>query len=375
MTFKNLIIFYPSFERGGVEEIIKNLIIFNKTKRKKIFLITNKSTNTKVLKNIKNLNILETNIKKNLFLPFRIWSSLICSLKLKSLLNNLDKKNTIVHSMQSNIFSIIISKISGFKIVIRNSENPISSIKFSENKIISYLIFLLRFIFYNMSDKIITNSEGSAKSLELFMFGKNKKKIKHIYNPYLSIKKIKMGESRYNKKKIILGVGRLTIQKNFQNLVHSFYKSDLYKKNYKLIIIGDGIEKKNLNNQINSLKMKKYILLKGYQKNLINFYKKSKLFVLPSKYEGLGNVLIDALNFNVPCIATDCKSGPEEILCFGKGGIIIPSDNIEALTEALKKSIKNYEIMKKKMKFAKKKLNRFHILSQSELYFKELDII
>lgn len=227
MTFKNLIIFYPSFERGGVEEIIKNLIIFNKTKRKKIFLITNKSTNTKVLKNIKNLNILETNIKKNLFLPFRIWSSLICSLKLKSLLNNLDKKNTIVHSMQSNIFSIIISKISGFKIVIRNSENPISSIKFSENKIISYLIFLLRFIFYNMSDKIITNSEGSAKSLELFMFGKNKKKIKHIYNPYLSIKKIKMGESRYNKKKIILGVGRLTIQKNFQNLVHSFYKSDL----------------------------------------------------------------------------------------------------------------------------------------------------
>ena len=70
--------------------------------------------------------------------------------------------------------------------------------------------------------------------------------------------------------------------------------------------------------------MNKKIFLIGYEENLEKIYKQSKLFVLPSIYEGLGNVLIDALNFRLPCIATNCKSGPEEILCKGKAGYIVP---------------------------------------------------
>ncbi len=197
MAYDNIILFYPSFEKGGVEEIIKNLIIFNKTKKKKIFLITNENKQVRNIERVKNLHILSKLIKKNIFLPYRVWSSIICSIELFKILKRFNKSNTLIHSMQSNIFSILVARLKGFKIAIRNSEDPISSIKFADNKIIAYFIFLIRFIFYNLPDKIITNSKGSADSLKLFTFGKNKKKINFIYNPYLSIKKKKIGKKKY----------------------------------------------------------------------------------------------------------------------------------------------------------------------------------
>ena len=113
----------------------------------------------------------------------------------------MNKSDTIVHSMQSNFIPIIISKILNFKVVIRNSEDSIESIKYSENKFFSYFIFLLRFIFFNFTDFIVTNSKGSAKSLEIFVFNKNK--ISHIYNPYLTEEMVKKSQIKF-KKKILL---------------------------------------------------------------------------------------------------------------------------------------------------------------------------
>ena len=189
MKIKNLIIFYPSFEKGGVEEIIKNLITNNKKTIKNIFLITNKNKNLKSLKKTNNLKIRSIKINQIPLIPFRLWSAIICSFSLSKIIDKLDKQDTVIHSMQSNILAIIVAKLYGFKIAIRNSEDPISSIKYAENKILSLVIFLSRFFLYNLADRIITNSKGSAESLKLFLFGKNKDKIKHIYNPYLSKKK------------------------------------------------------------------------------------------------------------------------------------------------------------------------------------------
>jgi len=70
---------------------------------------------------------------------------------------------------------ILISKFYKIKIVARNAEDPISSFVYSGKKIYSFVIFLLRFLIYNLSDGIITNSYGSKKSLEVFLL--NKKKI------------------------------------------------------------------------------------------------------------------------------------------------------------------------------------------------------
>ena len=91
--------------------------------------------------------------------------------------------------------------------------------------------------------------------------------------------------------------------------------------NYKLIIIGDGQLKYQLQNLVNDLGLSKRIIFTGWKVKLKKYYKKSKLFILNSLYEGLGNVLIDAVNYNLPIIATDCDSGPKEIIDYGKGGV------------------------------------------------------
>lgn len=371
MKIKNLVIYYPSFERGGVEKIIINLInFFSKNYNIKIFLISTLNTQLKQFKNIKNVKLIQAKNKKSFLVSNRISTSFNCLNPLKSLLKKLDKNNTVVHSMQSSFFPILLCKLKGFKIVIRNSEDPIHSIRYADNKISSYIIFILRFFFYNLADLIVTNSKGSSSSIKFFLFGSNIMKVKSIYNPYLKEKIIRKNNS---KKNVILGVGRLTSQKNFEDLIYAFSKFSMKHKNYILNIIGDGYQMSYLREIVKKLNLENRVFLKGYKKNVEKEYMRAKIFVLPSVYEGLGNVLIDALRLSIPCISTNCKSGPEEILCYGKGGIVVQKKNIKALYKALELSVNKYSLSMQKMRYAQKKLVRFDANNQSSKYIKFLN--
>ena len=142
--------------------------------------------------------------------------------------------------------------------------------------------------------------------------------------------------------------------------------------NLKLLIIGDGDQRKKIQNLINTLKLKKNIKILGWKKNLNNYYKSAKIFILSSLYEGLGNVLIDAVNFNIPIITTDCKSGPSEIVKKNKGGFIVPISNPKQIAIKIIYCLKNYELALKKAKYAKKYIYRFREEKNSEKYFKEI---
>ena len=200
MKIKNLILYYPSFESGGVEKIIKILVSYLKKKNIKIFFITFSKKKVNFLKKYnKNIQIVCPKKTRFAFLSNRLFTSINCVQPLIKVITNNEKKCSLIHSMQSSYFPILIAKIFSVKIVIRNSENPIESLKYAENKLLSYIIFFLRFIFYNLTDLIITNSKGSAKSLETFIL--NKKKIKFIYNPYFTEDLIKSSTKVFKKKK------------------------------------------------------------------------------------------------------------------------------------------------------------------------------
>ncbi len=371
MKIRNLIIYYPSFESGGVEKIIKNIIRYFISKGIKIFLITSNKENLKIIKKNKNLKIIIIKNNSYTYLPTRLSSSINSIKYLYCVLRQMNNSDTIVHSMQSNFVPIIISKLLNFKIVIRNSEDPVESVKYSENKFFSYLIFLLRFIFYNFADFIVTNSRGSAKSLEIFVF--NKKKISHVYNPYLTEEMIKKSKKKVKKRKIVMTAGRLTIQKNFIFLIDAFKKSSLIKKGYILNIFGKGYLEKKIKSKIKSEKLNNSVFLKGWSNDLTNEYKKSKIFVLPSLYEGLGNVLIEAINYGAITIATNCKSGPKEILMNGKGGAIVPINDTKFLVKILDDIAINNGLAQRKLNIAKKNLKRFNYKSQSKKYLNLLN--
>ena len=85
-----------------------------------------------------------------------------------------------------------------------------------------------------------------------------------------------------------------------------------------------------------------------------NYYTSSKLFVLSSTYEGLENVLIEAANYHLPIISTNCKSGPPEIIDHGKGGFLVPVSNEYVLSNKIIFVLNNYSLAIKKSNYAKK---------------------
>jgi len=90
---------------------------------------------------------------------------------------------------------------------------------------------------------------------------------------------------------------------------------------------------------------------------------------LSSIYEGLGNVLIDAVNYNIPCVSTNCPSGPSEILLNGKGGYLVKPKSHMMLAKKLIFCNQNYKQSLEKNKLAKKKLYRFLVKSNTKNYF------
>jgi glycosyltransferase involved in cell wall biosynthesis len=340
-------------ERGGVTINLYNLISYFNKKSIKTFLISNKDLSYKKKRN-KYFFFYKHKDFINSYIPQRITRALYAAKILYKISNNFNKKETIIFSLQSSMIAILVCKFLGFKIVSRNSEDPISSTIYSDNKFLSIFIFLFRFLFYNFSDGILTNSKGSKKSLELFLIKKDK--VKYIYNPYIkNVKRIK----KIKKKNLFLSIGRLTKQKNYKNLIYTFNEFIKFYPNYKLEIVGDGDQKEDLIFLISKLNLKNKIKLTNWSKDTQKFFKKSKIFILPSLYEGLGNVLIDAVNNEVPCISTNCKSGPSEILLNGKGGFLVPVNDNNSLLKKMIFSIENYKISKKKILYAKKYLYRF----------------
>ena len=108
-----------------------------------------------------------------------------------------------------------------------------------------------------------------------------------------------------------------------------------HDKPSKLMIIGEGEERKNLENQVKIMNLENQVIFAGFQKDINPFYQTADLFVLSSNYEGFGNVLLEALINGVNIVSTDCKSGPAEILSDGKYGKLVPVNDVEALASGI----------------------------------------
>jgi GalNAc-alpha-(1->4)-GalNAc-alpha-(1->3)-diNAcBac-PP-undecaprenol alpha-1,4-N-acetyl-D-galactosaminyltransferase len=135
--------------------------------------------------------------------------------------------------------------------------------------------------------------------------------------------------------KRLVAAGRLAPQKGFDVLIASFARLAADHPEWRLYIYGEGAERDALTAQISSLSLTDRIFLPGIVKDLSPVYAGASLFVLPSRYEGFPNALLEALASGCPVIATDCPGASSDILQGGRYGLLVPPDNIEALTSAL----------------------------------------
>ena len=145
------------------------------------------------------------------------------------------------------------------------------------------------------------------------------KKIEMIYNPFnfkkirkkaLDIKKLTEEENKLLKQKYIIMVSRLELEmKDFFTLFNAYKELGLKNKNLKLYLLGDGPDRKVIEEKIKELNLEDKILLLGMKKNPYPWIKNAELLVHSSKHEGLPTVIIEALILNTVVVATDCPTG------------------------------------------------------------------
>jgi len=164
-----------------------------------------------------------------------------------------------------------------------------------------------------------------------------------------------------NKKNpVIIAAGMLEPWKGFEDLIYAFKKLLNHTK-AKLIILGEGSLRNNLEKQINNLEINEHVKLKGSVENPLKYFSRSDVFALSSHVEGMPNVLIEAMMAGCTPVSTCCDTGPREILSSGKYGYLVPVNNPEALSIGLLKAINN-PISKK-------------ILNEVVVAFKEKNVI
>ena len=357
MTQKKIVFFMPSIEGGGVE---KNLFIISNyfaSKLDNIYLITaSKKYSNKFSKKI---NLISPN--SNIWDHFgRRVKYLICLFLLFKIF--LKKKKIFVFCFQANIYCIILCKLLNVKVIVRSNSSPFGwSKNLIKNKIFQIIL--------KKADKITANSKEFSKLLEK----KFKVKVKSIYNPLNKKEIIKFSklksENIFTRKKIlkIINVGRFVDQKDQITLLKAI---NLLKKKLKMEvrILGRGVEEEKLKNYISKNKLNKIVKLVNFKNNPYPSIKNSELFILTSKFEGLPNVLLEAIVLNKFVISSNCSTGPKEILDNGKGGLLFKVGDYKELAKKILFYSENKSICKKKLIFAKKRLVRFDYINNLNLY-------
>ncbi|MDJ0807921.1 MAG: glycosyltransferase [Gammaproteobacteria bacterium] len=195
-------------------------------------------------------------------------------------------------------------------------------------------------LLYPQIDQIIAVSTGVKQDI-LAVSGIDSERVSVVRNPVLTPRLPELAHQAPPHPwlsdpqiPVILGAGRLTIQKDFATLMRAFAK--LRETHVcRLIILGDGRQKESLQQLATELGVLKDMALPGFSNNPYAYMARCSLFVLSSRWEGSPNVLTEAMALGRPVVATDCPSGPAEILQGGRVAPLVPVGDWRALASAM----------------------------------------
>ncbi|MGB5833872.1 MAG: glycosyltransferase, partial [Thiohalocapsa sp.] len=200
---------------------------------------------------------------------------------------------------------------------------------------------------YPAIDQIVAVSSGVAEDT-VSIAGYPRARISVIRNPVITPELLRdaalpcphpwLSEERDRQIPVIVGAGRLQRQKDFPTLLRAFA---LLKRTRpcRLMLLGDGRSRSALDALIARLGIGPDVDLPGFQQNLYPFLAKADLFALSSAWEGSPNVLTEAMALGTPVVATDCPSGPREILDGGRFGPLVPIGNEAELAIAMAQTL------------------------------------
>ena len=196
----------------------------------------------------------------------------------------------------------------------------------------SAAVFNLSCQLYRMADMVGVQTNRSKDSYPKYLH----KKIFVIANPLDCEELDKQCEGiEIEKSDTVISIGRLEQAKDFETLIAAFARTEKDYPDWDLKIYGQGKKRELLENLIKELGQENRIKLCGVTHTPFLEMKKSRVFVLSTRYEGFPNVLCEAMYAGLPSIASDCEFGPSELIQDGENGYLFPVGDVDKLYERL----------------------------------------
>jgi len=213
---------------------------------------------------------------------------------------------------------------------------------------------------YSYADMIVANSHAGIEEIKELT---KKPKLKTIENicefENIRIKKDNNFHKLFlNNKKTLIAVTRLNKVKRVDILINSLSVVN-QMHDTQLIIIGEGPEKQILKNLVKKLNLEENVHFLGFRDDVVQWMINADIFVTASQVEGSPNSLIEAICLGLPSIATDCPTGPKEILNNGELGILIPINSEKHMIEAIRLLIEDESLRMKYINLSKSAKSRY----------------
>ena len=174
---------------------------------------------------------------------------------------------------------------------------------------------------------------------------------------------------------IILGIGRLAQEKGFDLLLRAFSKAELAVDGWCIVILGEGEQREALSKLSRNLEVAKSVDMPGHVPNVSDWILRSSIFALPSRYEGFPNALLEAMQLGTACVSFDCPSGPGDLIEDGSNGLLVAPNDVDALSQALRKLALNQPLRDRLGREAAKVATTFSMDRVYGLWIETLDSV
>ena len=230
---------------------------------------------------------------------------------------------------------------------------------------------------YRKADRVVAISDGVGEALSR-RFHVDATRIRTIHNAVDVVAvqaRAAEAVSDLPNMPVIVAAGRLVHQKGFDLLIRAF-AGKLPGREIALVILGEGPDRAALQQLAERLGVEKRVRLMGFRANPWSYFARAAAFVCSSRWEGFGNVIIEAMACGTPVIATDCDFGPREIVRHDDSGLLVPAGNVDALGDAMRSLVDDRSLAARLAEAARRRACDFDVTHMARAYerlFRELN--
>jgi glycosyltransferase involved in cell wall biosynthesis len=258
-----------------------------------------------------------------------IYSNLIRSHRTRNAVRDFAPDVVISFMEQTNISVLAALLGTGTPVIISERTDP-------RHHRVGRIWHLFRRALYPLADALVVQTDAVRSWAESIVAIRKIRVIPNLVRGFSALDVPLLAETSHSRKTLI-AMGRLIPAKGFDLLLEAFARSGGVNLGWRLLILGEGPERGNLEVLTKERGLEGYVQLPGVVLEPAHWLRQADLFVLSSRYEGFPNALLEAMACGLPVIAFDCESGPAEIIRHEVDGLLVPPENVTVLAETLQR--------------------------------------